>query len=178
MTALSPNRLFLQLEFGALSSGKSDGKKLEARGTGGSMVKDPTEITDVDEMKTLVSELPPLISSIKRESHLNCKKCSHVKKFKRFSGSDQVIFTSKQSLQTTAGTHVFLMQVLNNIFLRSSFRWNFSCNNKDVCHFKISIKKEKVFHKFSIFSLGMRSQSYFLFSNPILSALCLLEDNK
>lgn len=144
MTALSPNCLFLQLEFGALS-GKSDGKKLEARGTGGSMVKDPTEITDVDEMKTLVSELPSLVSSIKRESHPNYKKCSHVKKFKRLSGSDQVIFTSKQSLQTTARTHVFLMQVLNIIFQRSLLNRSFSCNNKDVCHFKISIKKREGF---------------------------------
>ncbi|XP_043983810.1 low molecular weight neuronal intermediate filament isoform X3 [Gambusia affinis] len=58
----------LQLEFGALSSGKSDGKKLEARGTGGSMVKDPTEITDVDEMKTLISELQKELDDLEKSN--------------------------------------------------------------------------------------------------------------
>ncbi|PWA18570.1 hypothetical protein CCH79_00005692, partial [Gambusia affinis] len=58
----------LQLEFGALSSGKSDGKKLEARGTSGSMVKDPTEITDVDEMKTLISELQKELDDLEKSN--------------------------------------------------------------------------------------------------------------
>ncbi|XP_054886363.1 low molecular weight neuronal intermediate filament-like [Poeciliopsis prolifica] len=58
----------LQLEFGALSSGKGNGKKLEARGTGGSMVKDPTEITDVDEMKTLISELQKELDDLEKRN--------------------------------------------------------------------------------------------------------------
>ncbi|KAM4732289.1 plasticin [Anableps anableps] len=58
----------LQLEFGAFSSGKGDGKKLEAGGTDESMVKDPTEITDVDEMKTLISELQKDLDELEKRN--------------------------------------------------------------------------------------------------------------
>lgn len=56
LTELSPNHLFLQMEFKAFTSVKGDGEKLEVGGTDGSMVKDPKEKTDVGKMRTLVSE--------------------------------------------------------------------------------------------------------------------------
>ncbi|KAM4585685.1 peripherin [Fundulus diaphanus] len=58
----------LQLEFGASSTGKGDGERLEVGGADGSTVKDPTEITNVDEMKTLISELQKELDELEKNN--------------------------------------------------------------------------------------------------------------
>ncbi|XP_015244018.1 PREDICTED: peripherin-like [Cyprinodon variegatus] len=56
----------LQLGFRASSSGKDDGQTLEAGGTDWPVVKDTTDITDVDEIKTLISELQKELDDLEK----------------------------------------------------------------------------------------------------------------
>ncbi|MED6241159.1 hypothetical protein ATANTOWER_000447 [Ataeniobius toweri] len=58
----------LQMEFGTPACGEGDGKKMEMGRTDGSVVKDPTEITDVDEVKALISELQKELNELEKNN--------------------------------------------------------------------------------------------------------------
>ncbi|MEQ2313564.1 hypothetical protein AMECASPLE_003304 [Ameca splendens] len=57
-----------QMEFGTPACGEGDGKKMEMGRTDGSVVKDPTEITDVDEVKALISELQKELNELEKNN--------------------------------------------------------------------------------------------------------------
>ncbi|MEQ2220859.1 hypothetical protein ILYODFUR_009858, partial [Ilyodon furcidens] len=58
----------LQMEFGTPACGEGDGKKMEMGRNDESVVKDPTEITDVDEVKALISELQKELNELEKNN--------------------------------------------------------------------------------------------------------------